>query len=101
MERKVIEKYICGLFGIPVSDLIRRCRKQQLCEARHLLWKVLREEGYGVCQLEELYERRHGAVSHGVKQMTMTVQVNRRIENKYKLIKSYIKNTKEENGTTY
>ena len=48
-----------------------------------------------MCQLAFYYERRHGAVSHGIKQMNMTIQFNRRIENKYKLIKSYIKNTKE------
>jgi len=101
MERESIEKYICGLFGITKTDLTRRCRKQQLCEARHLLWKVLREHGYGVCQLADLYERRHGAVSHGVKQMNMAIQINRRIENKYNLVKSYIKNKKESNGTTY
>ena len=82
-----IDLHTCALFGINYPDLRRQCRKQSFVEARQMLWKLLKENGYRVGQLAEMYKRNHGAICNGIRRISFKIDVNRQMEIKYKLLK--------------
>ena len=82
-----IDLYACALFGINYPDLRRQCRKQSYVEARQTLWKLLKEHGYRVGQLAEMYKRNHGAICNGIRRISFKIDVNRQSELIYKLLK--------------
>jgi len=86
-ELEHLDLYACALFGINYPDLRRQSRKRNYVEARQMLWKLLKEHGYRVGELAEMYNRNHGAICNGIRRISFKVDVNRQIELKYKLLK--------------
>jgi len=91
-ELEHLDLYACALFGINYPDLRRQCRKQTYVEARQMLWKILKEDGYRVGELAEMYKRNHGAICNGIRRISFKIDVNRQAELKYKLLKDRLKN---------
>ena len=91
-ELEHLDLYACALFGINYPDLRRQCRKQSYVEARQMLWKILKEKGYRVGELAEIYKRNHGAICNGIRRISFKIDVNRQSELKSKLLKDRLKN---------
>ena len=82
-----VNKAISKCFGIKVTDLKSPCRNRELVDARQLAWKILKDNGYGICERGRAYSRNHGAVGKGIKRISGLIEVHRKIEAIYKQVK--------------
>jgi len=87
MSIKEVNKVVAKYFGIKVSDIKGLCRNREFVDARQVAWKILKDNGYGVCELGRAYNKNHGAVGKGIKRITGLIEVHRKIEAMYKQIK--------------
>ena len=91
-EIKKVDEFTCKAFGINLIDIRRKWRTYPYADARQMIWKVLKETfGYKTCELARLYERDHGAITHGVKAITGKLTYDIRLQSKYKYIKEELK----------
>jgi|LUML01.1.fsa_nt_gb chromosomal replication initiation ATPase DnaA len=92
MDVQLADESACILFGIKHPDIRRQKRQQNMVEARQMIWKILKEiKGFRVCELARLYERDHNAICSGIKRIGLKVGYDKRLESKYKLFKSRMK----------
>ncbi len=91
LDIQIADEVACLLFGICHLDIRRQTRQQARVEARQMIWKVLKERGYRVCELARIYERDHNAIHCGIKRISMKIEYDRRLETKYNLLKGRMK----------
>ena len=86
--------YICSYYKISENDLNSSSRKQQVAYARQMLMYVLRNHFNIQLQVigDNLGDRDHATVAHGVDKIASMIKSNELIKNDYELI---IKNLKK------
>ena len=69
---------VANVFGIEVSDLTARCRREELVIPRHIYVKLLRDSGYGYSEIARLMNRDHGTAINSVRRAQEIIETDRR-----------------------
>ncbi|MDR1646024.1 MAG: hypothetical protein LBS05_09455 [Tannerellaceae bacterium] len=67
------------LIDIPKEELLGKRRSQRLDNARQLLWKKMRQNGYTVTWIAELFHRTHSSVSKGIQRSQFLLETGDRL----------------------
>tara|TARA_B100000029_G_scaffold273971_1_gene268737 strand:- start:163 stop:609 length:447 start_codon:yes stop_codon:yes gene_type:complete len=60
---------VASAFSIPLAQLFARNRSELVAYARFCAWAILRQRGYTLKRISDAFDRDHGAVHHGLKQV--------------------------------
>jgi len=74
-EQEVIEALTnaSSKFGIPIKDIVGRCRRRDIVQARHAVWRTLNVCGYGYRRIARKFGVDVAAVARAVKKGNINV----------------------------
>ena len=88
--KQAIEKTlpaVSEVYNVSCEELMGRSRERNLCEARFVLWKVLRDMPFGLVKIGKPFGRDHTTIKHGCKRLGEWMENEPRTRERFENVK--------------
>lgn len=86
---EVLKEYCIG-----IDELVSRCRKREICDARRIASKIIKEgQKLSLSQVGKIIKRDHASIHQNIKTANELLETNREFREHYNAVNSRVLNT--------